>query len=93
MPTTCAKVETTASQFDWQIAKRLFLLYSESGRSRRRQEDIGYKYDALTDKWHIDDLAADYIFCANTSVEFALPGTLQVINYYEACKHSADKEK
>src|SRR5664279_88290 len=56
-------------------------------------EDIGYKYDALTDKWNIGDMAADYIFCANTSVEFALPGTLQVINYYDTWKQSADKEK
>ena len=27
-------------------------------------EDIGYQYDAVTDKWNIGDMAADYIFCA-----------------------------
>jgi (E)-4-hydroxy-3-methylbut-2-enyl-diphosphate synthase len=56
-------------------------------------EDIGYKYDALTDKWNIGDMAADYIFCANTPVDFALPGTLKIINYYDAWKQAADKEK
>ena len=56
-------------------------------------EDIGYKYDALTDKWNIGDMGADYIFCANTSVDFALPGTLKIINYYDAWKQAADKEK
>ncbi len=29
-------------------------------------EDIGYKYDAGTDKWNIGDMAADYIFCGDT---------------------------
>jgi (E)-4-hydroxy-3-methylbut-2-enyl-diphosphate synthase len=56
-------------------------------------EDIGYKYDELTDKWNIGDMAADYIFCADKNIDFALPGTLRIINYYDAWKLSADKEK
>ncbi len=56
-------------------------------------EDIGYQYDAVTDKWNIGDMAADYIFCANNTIDFALPGTLRIINYYDAWKQSADKEK
>lgn len=56
-------------------------------------EDIGYKYDALTDKWNINDMAADYIFCANKNIDFALPGTLRIINYYDAWKQTIDKEK
>ncbi|MEP6927527.1 MAG: (E)-4-hydroxy-3-methylbut-2-enyl-diphosphate synthase [Ginsengibacter sp.] len=56
-------------------------------------EDTGYKYDELTDKWNIGDMAADYIFCANTIVDFALPATLKVINYYDAWKQFSDKEK
>ncbi len=55
-------------------------------------EDIGYQYDELTDKWNISDMAADYIFCANKSVDFPLPGTLQVINNYEAWKQNSYKE-
>ena len=56
-------------------------------------EDVGYQYDALADKWNIGDMAADYIFCANNTIDFALPGTLRIINYYDAWKQSADKEK
>ncbi len=41
---------------------------------------IGYKYDAVTDKWNIADAAADYIFC-NHKIDFALPGTLKIICY------------
>jgi (E)-4-hydroxy-3-methylbut-2-enyl-diphosphate synthase len=56
-------------------------------------EDIGYKYDVITDKWTIGDMAADYIFCADKNVDFALPGTLCIINNYNTWKDAADKEK
>ncbi len=39
-------------------------------------KDIGYKYNADTDKWNIGDMAADFIFCGNNKIDFALPGTL-----------------
>jgi (E)-4-hydroxy-3-methylbut-2-enyl-diphosphate synthase len=42
-------------------------------------QSIGYKYDAVTDKWSIGDAAADYIFTKNKTVDFALPGTLKII--------------
>jgi len=45
-------------------------------------QGIGYTYDAATDKWNISDAAADYIF-TNTVINFALPGTLKVISYYD----------
>jgi len=44
-------------------------------------QSIGYTYDAATDKWHIGDAAADYIF-TNNKLDFALPGTLKVILYH-----------
>jgi (E)-4-hydroxy-3-methylbut-2-enyl-diphosphate synthase len=40
---------------------------------------IGYRYDAVIDKWSIGDAAADYIYTGNKVIDFALPGTLQVI--------------
>jgi (E)-4-hydroxy-3-methylbut-2-enyl-diphosphate synthase len=52
-------------------------------------ESVGYKYDEATDKWSIGDMAADYIFTANQSVNFELPGTLKVIVYPETWKESA----
>jgi (E)-4-hydroxy-3-methylbut-2-enyl-diphosphate synthase len=39
---------------------------------------IGYHYQAETDKWHIADAAADYLFC-NQLPGYELPGTLRVV--------------
>ena len=49
--------------------------------SPRSLESIGYTYDEATDKWHISDGAADFIFTGHTIPDFALPGTLKVIAY------------
>lgn len=56
-------------------------------------ESIGYTYDVVTDKWNIRDMAADYLFTANQHLDFALPGTLKVVCYYDTWIASADKEK
>jgi (E)-4-hydroxy-3-methylbut-2-enyl-diphosphate synthase len=42
-------------------------------------QSIGYIYDELTDKWNISDGAADYLYAADKTIPFALPGTLKVI--------------
>jgi (E)-4-hydroxy-3-methylbut-2-enyl-diphosphate synthase len=47
--------------------------------SAKDLESIGYKYDEITDKWTISDLAADYIFIGNKKLDFHLPGTLKII--------------
>lgn len=39
----------------------------------------GYEYDPLLDKWHIRDMAADFVYLGDTDVEFELPGTLRKI--------------
>lgn len=54
---------------------------------------IGYKYDVVTDKWNINDIAADYIFTADKILDFALPGTLKVICNYKTWMAAVDKEK
>ncbi len=46
-------------------------------------ENIGYTYNANLDKWNIGDAAADYIFTANTTIDFALPGTVKVLLNYD----------
>ncbi|MGB4845164.1 MAG: (E)-4-hydroxy-3-methylbut-2-enyl-diphosphate synthase, partial [Ferruginibacter sp.] len=55
-------------------------------------KDIGYSYDAATDKWNIGDAAADYIFC-NQPLDFDLPGTLKVILYQNEWLIVGDKSK
>ncbi len=52
-------------------------------------ESVGYKYDEVTDKWSIGDMAADYIFTGHQLLNFQLPGTLKVIVYPEAWKEAA----
>src|SRR6187200_2084346 len=56
-------------------------------------ESVGYTYDEATDKWNINDAAADYIFTGNQLIDFALPGTLKVIVYPDAWMQAADKTK
>lgn len=44
-------------------------------------QSIGYRYDEITDKWTIADMAADYVFTGHQILDFALPGSLKVIVY------------
>lgn len=52
---------------------------------------VGYTYDAVSDKWAISDLAADYIFTGNQLLDFALPGTVKVIVYPATWQLAEDK--
>jgi (E)-4-hydroxy-3-methylbut-2-enyl-diphosphate synthase len=55
-----------------------------SKRSPIQREDlvsVGYSYDEPTDKWNINDAAADYIFTGNQLPDFSLPGGLKAICY------------
>tara|TARA_X000000368_G_scaffold418364_1_gene417769 strand:- start:654 stop:2567 length:1914 start_codon:yes stop_codon:yes gene_type:complete len=44
---------------------------------------LGYNYSVPLDKWHISDMAADYLFAGNNDVNFEVPGTLRVIYNYK----------
>jgi len=37
---------------------------------------LGYRYDAPPDKWHIDDIAPDFIYPGSPDLEFGLPVSL-----------------
>ena len=50
----------------------------------------GYTYDSATDKWSIADAAADYVFTGNQRLPYAIPGTLKLIAYPDACAQAAD---
>jgi (E)-4-hydroxy-3-methylbut-2-enyl-diphosphate synthase len=56
-------------------------------------QSVGYTYDAITDKWHIGDAAADFIYTANKVLNFELPGTLKVFCDYNTWLQAPDKEK
>ena len=43
---------------------------------------VGYSYNVVDDKWHLNDQAADYIFCDEVPT-FSLPVSLGILTYYE----------
>ena len=46
---------------------------------------FGYLYSEKQDKWHISDLAVDYLYIGSTTIDFALPSSLNII--YDAKHH------
>ena len=44
---------------------------------------LGSNYSVPLDKWHISDMAADYVFVGNHDVDFEVPGTLGIIYNYK----------
>ena len=49
---------------------------------------LGYSYSIPLDKWHISDIAADYVYVGNHELDFEVPGTLGIIyNYNKWKKH------
>ena len=47
---------------------------------------IGYNYSVPLDKWHISDMAADYVFVGDHEINFEVPGTLGIIYNYKKWK-------
>ena len=56
-------------------------------------QTIGYRYDAVTDKWNIADAAADYIYTSDKLIDFALPGTLNFICNYKVWQNATTDER
>ncbi len=54
---------------------------------------VGYSYNPDSDKWSISDAAADYVYTGAGLIDFALPGTLQVICDLAVWPDAADKSK
>ncbi len=55
--------------------------------------DIGYHYNEATDKWNIGDAAADFIYCGDREISFALPGTLKLIYSYNSWVNKQNNPK
>ena len=47
---------------------------------------LGYNYSVPLDKWHISEMAADYVFVGNHDIDFEVPGTLRLIFNYKKWK-------
>ena len=45
-------------------------------------KNYGYEYNVLLDKWHISDMAADFLFLGEEDIDYEIPGTLiKIFNY------------
>jgi len=40
---------------------------------------IGYNYSVPLDKWNINDIACDYVYAGENTIDFEIPGTLGII--------------
>jgi (E)-4-hydroxy-3-methylbut-2-enyl-diphosphate synthase len=47
---------------------------------------LGYNYSVPLDKWNLSDLAVDYIFVGENTIDFEIPGTLGFIYPFEHWK-------
>jgi (E)-4-hydroxy-3-methylbut-2-enyl-diphosphate synthase len=54
---------------------------------------LGYNYSVPLDKWNISDMACDYIFAGNNSIDFEIPGMLGIILNYDTWKKLSNKDK
>jgi (E)-4-hydroxy-3-methylbut-2-enyl-diphosphate synthase len=53
---------------------------------------IGYNYSVPLDKWNLSDMAVDYIYAGDNSIDFEIPGTLGVIyNSEHWLKHKSQE--
>ncbi len=53
-------------------------------KSYRDLSDAGYFYNEESDKWNLNDMAADYIFLGKNTAPFAIPNGLKIIYNYES---------
>jgi len=45
--------------------------------------DVGYKYDALLDKYHMGDQSVDFVFLGDSLPSFTMPGNLKQLYHYK----------
>lgn len=54
---------------------------------------LGYHYSATLDKWNITDMACDYIFLGDRSIDFEIPGTLGLVCHYDTWLSQKHKDR
>lgn len=53
---------------------------------------FGYLYSIKNDKWHISDLAIDYLYVGKSEIKFEIPGTLEIIRDYDFLRSDFHKK-
>ncbi|GAA5028700.1 4-hydroxy-3-methylbut-2-en-1-yl diphosphate synthase (flavodoxin) [Marivirga lumbricoides] len=54
---------------------------------------VGYNYSVPLDKWSISDLACDYVFTYNKTIDFEIPGTLGIVHEYNTWLKEKNKDR
>jgi (E)-4-hydroxy-3-methylbut-2-enyl-diphosphate synthase len=54
---------------------------------------LGYQYSVPLDKWNITDLACDYIFLGDRTIDFEIPGTLGLIFNHKTWLTQKNKDR
>jgi (E)-4-hydroxy-3-methylbut-2-enyl-diphosphate synthase len=54
---------------------------------------LGYHYSVPLDKWNIADMACDFIFLGDQTIDFEIPGTLGLIYNFSTWKTQKGKER
>ncbi len=54
---------------------------------------IGYAYSVPMDKWNLNDMAVDYVYAGDNSIDFQIPGTLGIIYNSENWKKLKSQER
>lgn len=54
---------------------------------------VGYNYSVPLDKWSLTDLACDYIFTNDLTVDFETPGTLGIVHNHATWLKEREKER
>lgn len=53
--------------------------------------DVGYKYDALLDKYHMGDQSVDFVYFGDSLPSFTMPGNLKQLYNYKTWKELENK--
>lgn len=54
---------------------------------------LGYQYMVSLDKWNITDMACDYVFTGDVTMDFEIPGTLGIIHHYETWRLQKERPR
>ncbi|BDD10423.1 4-hydroxy-3-methylbut-2-en-1-yl diphosphate synthase (flavodoxin) [Fulvitalea axinellae] len=65
---------------------------AETGVTNKDLGAVGHHYLSATDKWHLADMAADYVYTGDFPMDFELPSALKEVVDFEAWKGLEDTE-
>src|SRR5688572_13241246 len=54
---------------------------------------LGYNYSVPLDKWNISDMACDYVFLGDQTIDFEIPGTLALVCNHKTWLTEKNKER